>query len=80
MRAYEYWIRKIDPSKAARILIADARKDGESRFIINCIQSACDNHLREKELANLVSKNKKPTIKSRAQIETEEALKEEFIW
>lgn len=82
MRAYAngFWLYKTEGQHAAQILKRDALNDGCSRFILDTIQACCDNHLRERELANLVGKNNKTITKTRAQIETEEALREEFIF
>jgi hypothetical protein len=80
VRLYDYWIRKIDPTRAKPVLVRDARNDGCSKFVIDTIYSACDNSGKERELAAMCSKFKKPVTKTRKEIELEEVLNEDFNW
>jgi len=80
VRLYDYWIRKIDPTRAKPILARDAKKDGCSKFVIDMIYTACDNSGKERELAAKCGKFKKPMIKTIKEIELEEVLNEDFDW
>lgn len=78
MRAYQngYWLFNTDPTKVAGILARDARRDGCDQFVIDCIYAACAN--KGMTVANLMKGTKR--VKTRAEIETEEALSEDFMW
>lgn len=75
MKAYQngFWIWNTDPKRLAQIFYRDMR--GEDSFAIEMMYAALDNKDKEFELARGTKKEK-----TRAELETEEALEEEFIW
>ena len=82
MKAYfnGFWLFNCEPTKAAQILSRDARNDGESQFIINCIYAACENKGKESELMDLIKRQTTVKTKTKSEIELDEVLDEDFLW
>ena len=82
MKAYTpgFWLYNCQPSQAAQTLTRDARNNGESQFIINCIYAACDNKGKGSELMDLIKKRTPIKTKTKSEIELDEVLDEDFIW
>jgi len=82
MRAYKngFWLFNTDSKRVAQILGRDMRNDGEDKFAIDSMYAACENKGKEYELARMCGKKAFKKEKTRAELETEEALDEEFIW